>query len=106
MLKVLAVSAFLGVAGSATPAYALWMCIKSKALTIQKTECVQRGSTVMRKCLKEVYPHDDSVFGFRGGDTGAAILCDQTDKGVILFSSASAKERVCHDTMEGIFNDF
>ena len=100
------VLAFLSLAGTATKGHALAICVDSKVLAIQQSECVSRASAVMNKYFEQTQHDTGAVFGFQGKDSAAAILCDQAAKGVVFFSAASTDESVCRQNILRLKNDF
>ncbi len=97
---------FFGLAGISTQAHALAICVDSRELAIQQSECIQRGSAVMKKYFEQVQNDAGAVFGFQGKDSAGAILCDRAAKGVVFFTVASTDNAVCRQNILRLKNDF
>ena len=96
----------LGLAGIPTQGHALAICVDSKALAIQQSECIARGLTAMNKHFAQSQHDAGAVFGFQGKDNAAAILCDRADKGFVFFTVASTDESVCRPNILRLMNEF
>jgi hypothetical protein len=96
----------LGVVGNATPGHALAICVQSKELAVQQSECIRRGSVVIDKYFEQSQHDTAAVFGFQGNATAAAILCDQAAKNVVFFAVSSTDEDVCRRDIQKLMNEF
>jgi hypothetical protein len=98
--------AILGAALSATQGRALDICVDSKDTNLNKDQCVMRGMAVMGQYFADPSHDGGAVFGFRGKDSAAAILCDKADKGVVFFATSSTDEKACRENILRLRNDF
>jgi hypothetical protein len=96
----------LGLAGIPTQGHALAICVDSKALAIQRSECIARGVAVVSKHFAQSKHDAGAVFGFQGKGGAAAILCDRADKGIVFFTVASADESFCRPNIQRLMNEF
>ncbi|HEX5210246.1 MAG TPA: hypothetical protein VFW22_00740 [Pseudolabrys sp.] len=100
------VLALLGLAGLPTQGHALAICVDSKELAIQQSECIRRGAAVMSKYFGQSKHDAGAIFGFQGKDNAAAILCDRAAKGVVFFTVASTDESFCRPNIMRLMNEF
>lgn len=98
--------ALVGFAGTSTPGHALAICVDSRELAIQQSECVSRGAAVMKKYFQQVQNDAGAVFGFQGKDNAGAILCDRAAKGIVFFTVASTDDAFCRQNILRLKNDF
>jgi len=98
--------ALLGLTASTTPGRTLAICVDSRELAIQQNQCIQRGVAVMSKYFPQTQHDTGAVFGFRGRDNAAAILCDRARNNSVFFSVASTDEAVCRQDILKLKNEF